>query len=30
MRVGFMLGEVWNGLRRNMSMAISVIILERP
>jgi cell division transport system permease protein len=27
MRVGFMLGEVWNGLRRNMSMAISVILV---
>ena len=27
MRVGFMLGEVWNGLRRNISMAVSVILV---
>lgn len=27
MKAGFMLGEVWNGLRRNMSMAVSVILV---
>lgn len=27
MRVRFLLGEIWNGLRRNMSMAISVILV---
>jgi cell division transport system permease protein len=27
MRLGFLLGEIWNGLRRNVSMAISVILV---
>lgn len=27
MKVGFILGEVWNGLRRNLSMAISIILV---
>jgi cell division transport system permease protein len=27
MRLGFLLGEIWNGLRRNLSMAISVILV---
>lgn len=27
MRLGFMLSEVWNGLRRNLSMAISIILV---
>ncbi len=27
MKASFMMGEVWNGLRRNMSMAISVILV---
>ena len=27
MRLGFILGEIWTGLRRNLSMAISVILV---
>lgn len=27
MRLGFLLGEIWTGLRRNLSMAISVILV---
>lgn len=27
MRLGFLLGEIWTGLRRNMSMAVSVILV---
>ena len=27
MRIGFLLSEIWTGLRRNLSMAISVILV---
>ena len=27
MRPGFMLGEVWNGLRRNLSMSVSIVLV---
>ena len=27
MKPGFILGEVWNGLRRNLSMAISIVLV---
>ena len=27
MRIGLVLGEVWNGLRRNLSVVISVILV---
>ncbi|WP_198014059.1 hypothetical protein [Phycicoccus elongatus] len=27
MRLGFILGEIWTGLRRNLSMAVSVVLV---